>query len=234
MDVLKGWRGAGGREIRWDRQLLNCSTLYFSSAVSREALADTLKTTDVIQIKPVGNKFTGGTMKRNLLYFVGFMLMCGMIFCFGNQGVAEENKMNKSQTDDVQAADFTLRGLNGKDFRLSDYKGKIVLLNFMATWCPDCRASVPYLKKIYAQYNPQGLIMLSIDIEESEDKVLAFSKKYDLPYPILLDRQGTIARSYGVVGVPVKVLIDREGRIICWNCRSLDMQLEKQLEKKTK
>jgi peroxiredoxin len=161
------------------------------------------------------------------------MLMYCLVFCFGNQGYTQENQI-KSRMDDVYAADFTLRSLNGKDFRLSDYKGKVVLLNFMATWCPECRTSIPYLKAIYAQYNPQGLIMLSISVEEPEEKVAAFSKKNNLPYTTLLDREGTIARNYGVVGVPVKVLIDREGRIICWNCRSLDTQLEKQLEKKTK
>jgi len=172
-------------------------------------------------------------MKRRFQYLVCFLLICGII-SFGRPGAAQENPMNKDRTDNSYAADFTLRGLNGKDFRLNEYKGKVILLNFMATWCPDCRASVPYLKKIYARYNPQGLIMFNIDIEETEDKVTAFSKKYDLPFTTLLDRQGTIARSYGVVGVPVKVLIDREGRIICWNCRSLDMQLEKQLEGKGK
>jgi len=76
--------------------------------------------------------------------------------------------------------------------------------------------------------------MLNISVMESEEKVAAFSRKYDVPYPILLDKEGTISRNYGVVGVPVKVLIDREGRIIRWNCRSLDKLIEKQYEKNVK
>jgi peroxiredoxin len=173
-------------------------------------------------------------MKKKVGYFIGLILSCGMILCFSNQGSTQESQGIKASTDDVRAEDFTLRGLNGKDFRLSDYKGRIVLLNFMATWCPECRSSIPYLKKLYSKYSPQGLIMLNIYIEETEEKVAAFSKKYDLSNPALLDREGKVARNYGVVGVPVEVLIDREGRIICWNCRSMDKQIEKQLEGKAK
>lgn len=160
--------------------------------------------------------------------------MHGMIFCFANHGYTQENQINKGTTDDVLAADFTLRDIKGKNHRLSDYKGKIILLNFMATWCPECKTAASSLKAMYGRYNQKGLIMLNIDIMESEEKAAAFSRKYDVPYPTLLDKDGTIGKNYGVVGVPVKVLIDREGRIICWNCRSLDNLIEKQLEKNVK
>jgi len=92
-------------------------------------------------------------IKRNLKCLICFVLMHGMIICFANQGYTQENQINKGTTDDVFAADFTLKDTKGKNYRLSDYKGKIILLNFMATWCPECRTSTPYLKAIYSQHN---------------------------------------------------------------------------------
>jgi peroxiredoxin len=167
------------------------------------------------------------TIKRNLSYLICFLTVCYLIFCFAHQGSTQESKTFKSAKD-VFAADFILKDFTGKDYRLSDYKGKIILLNFMTTWCPGCRASVPYLKSIYTQFNRQGLIILNINVMESEGKVADFSQKIGLPYPTLMDREGVISRNYGVVGVPLKVLIDRKGRIICWNCRTLDKLLDKQ------
>lgn len=135
-----------------------------------------------------------------------------------------------AKADDAYAADFVLKDLNGKDVRLSDYKGRPIFLIFMTTWCRDCFASIPTLKAIYNRYHEKGLVMLSIDIQEPHAKVAAYAKKNSLPYPVLLDPEGTLSRKYGVGGVPVKALVDRTGRIICWNCRSLEEQIEKQFE----
>jgi len=104
----------------------------------------------------------------------------------------------------------------------------------MATWCPECRGTIPRLKEIYSLYNAKGLVLLFIDIMESKEKAAAFSRKYSLPFSTLLDEEGKVCRSYGVGGVPVKALIDRDGRIICWNCRSFDNLLAKQFEMKAR
>lgn len=154
-------------------------------------------------------------------------------FYLAGPGFAQENQTAIS-TKDVLAPDFTLKDFNGKDFRLSNYKGKIILLNFMTTWCPECKASISYLKSIHAKFNQRGLIILNINVMQSEEKVAAFSKKNDLPFPTLMDREGKISKNYGVVGVPVKVLIDREGRISCWNSNTMDKQIEEQFAGKGK
>lgn len=176
--------------------------------------------------------FFAGGMKREIgRYFACLIIIAGMtLFYPASESSAQKSPNVNVKTDEVYAADFTLKDLNGTNIRLSDFKGKMVLLNFMATWCPECLASIPYLKVIYAQYYKKGLIMININIQETEGKVAAYAKKHSLPYPIVLDQEGTIAKSYGVVGVPVKILIDRQGRIICWNCRSLDKLLEKNLQ----
>jgi peroxiredoxin len=142
----------------------------------------------------------------------------------------ESSAQSNANTEETYAADFVLKDLSGTNIRLSDFKGKMILLNFMATWCPECLASIPYLKAVHTEYYKKGLIMININIQETEGKVAAYAKKHNLPYPTVLDPDGTISKGYGVVGIPVKILIDRQGRIICWNCRSLDKLLEKNLK----
>jgi peroxiredoxin len=160
-----------------------------------------------------------------------FLVVAGVMFYLASASFAQVvSSGSDSKADDVYAADFVLKDLNGKDVKLSDYKGRTIFLNFMATWCKDCLASIPALKAIYSKYHEKGLVMISISIQETHGKVAAYSQKHKLPYPTLLDEDGTIGKKYGVGGVPVKILIDRNGRIICWNCRSLDNLLEKQFE----
>ncbi len=189
---------------------------------------------DTRRIWPVPRKkavFAGEMKRRVMRHFACFILISGMMFFFH---VCESSAQGTSsinvKADEDYASDFILQDLNGKNVRLNDYKGNIILLNFMTTWCPECLASIPKLKAIHAQYVEKGLIIMNINIQEAKGKVTAYSKKHSLPYPTLLDPEGTIAKSYGVIGVPVKVLIDRDGRIICWNCRSLDKLLESNLK----
>ncbi len=159
---------------------------------------------------------------------LSIMLACSLITLFLAGGNTQGDPILQAKADENLAADFVLKDLDGRDVRLSDYRGKTVLLYFMATWCPECREAIPRLKEIYALYKEKGLVVLSVDVLESKKKAEAFSKKYALPYPTLLDEDGRISRLYGVVGVPVKALIDRQGRIICWNCRSFEALLAKQ------
>ncbi|MBN2298170.1 MAG: TlpA family protein disulfide reductase [Deltaproteobacteria bacterium] len=135
----------------------------------------------------------------------------------------------RQQTIEVSAPDFSLKDLDGKTHILSDYAGKTVLLNFTTTWCPYCLKDIPNLKKMYSTYKDRGFVLLAIYIQESDRKVDSFRRKYDLPYSVLLDTDGRIAQSYGVRGVPTKVLIDKKGTILCRACRTLDVMLEKEM-----
>jgi len=156
-------------------------------------------------------------------------LVFSVVIFFSVPYIAQEQGSARANQDD-RALDFALKDLDGRNVNLSDYKGKTIVLYFMATWCPECRGAIPQLKEIYSLYNTKGLVFLMIDVMESKEKVAAFSRKYNIPYPILLDDEGKVYRSYGVGGVPVKALIDRDGRIICWNCRSFDNLLAKQFD----
>ncbi len=142
----------------------------------------------------------------------------------------EERTAAVAPTDETLAPDFVLKNLDGQDVRLTHYRGQAVVLIFGTTWCGYCRAEIPRFKEIHERYAPKGLVVLYIDIGESREKAAAFAEKYRLPYATLLDSEGRVAQDYGVAGVPTRVLIDCDGRIICWNCRSFDALLDRQFK----
>ncbi len=115
----------------------------------------------------------------------------------------------------IPAPDFTLERLDGGSVRLRDLRGKVVLLNFWATWCGPCREEMPLLAEIYRTYHPRGLEVLGVNLTSQDDlaEVRRFVAAFDLPFPILLDHNGRAERSYALVGVPTTVFIDREGII---------------------
>jgi peroxiredoxin len=134
--------------------------------------------------------------------------------------------MAKLETDDQsrQQADFTLTDLNGKSWMLKDMKGKVVLLNFWATWCPPCRKEMPDLETLYRRFGPQGLVILGIDDEEAE-KVKPFIAQQKITYPVLLDPGRKVNTLFGIEGIPKTFVYDRDGKIVA---QSIDMRTQKQ------
>ncbi len=119
-----------------------------------------------------------------------------------------------------QAPDFTLPDIDGRKFRLHDQQGKTTLIVFSTTWCSSCRSEIPYFKELYARLQPKGLVMVSIDILESRDKVSRFAAQYQLPYRTLLDETGQVAEAFGVRGVPSLAIIGPDGALACMPCRN--------------
>jgi peroxiredoxin len=112
------------------------------------------------------------------------------------------------------AHNFTLEAVDGDTVTLSEFRGeKSVLLVFGATWCPYCVTEIPEFKEVYNAYS-DGLELLSIDVQESHRKVASFVDKHSIPYKVLLDRDGEVARKYGVRGIPYQVFIDKSGSIL--------------------
>src|SRR5258707_15384714 len=109
------------------------------------------------------------------------------------------------------APDFTLTGTDGKAYRLKDYQGKLVVLNFWATWCAPCRLETPLLQKTYARLQNAGLVIVGIDQAEDVAPVNSFVKEFSLTYPILLDSDLTTTQAYGVVGLPTSFFLDSKG-----------------------
>ena len=117
----------------------------------------------------------------------------------------------KSVAAHQPAPNFTLLDLNGKSVSLSDYKGKVVLIDFWATWCPPCRESIPGMEKIHKTYVNQGLVLLGVSVDSGEwDSVKTFQRDKKFTYMVL---QGTedVASQYSVRTIPMMVLVDKAG-----------------------
>lgn len=127
------------------------------------------------------------------------------------------------------APDFTLKDLQGKTFRMSAQRGKPVLIFFGTTWCPGCRAEIPRYKKVYADFAPRGLEVIYINIMEPAKKVARFAQAQALPFRTLLDEDGSVGGAYNVVGVPMIMLVDKEGRVIKVGHSSAEMPLDRVL-----
>ncbi|MEE9911762.1 MAG: TlpA family protein disulfide reductase [Deltaproteobacteria bacterium] len=198
----------------------------------RRKISDTGGTAPAFTQAPVNDD---RDMRRKKRYGLACLILASVMITIHAASVSSaQTAAGDVKADDVYATDFVFKDLSGKDVKLSEFKGRPVFLIFMTTWCRDCFASISSLKAIYKKYHEKGLVMLSINIQEPQAKVAAYVQKNGLPYPMLLDPDGSASRRFGVGGVPVKALIDRKGRIICWNCRSLEELLENQFEMRAK
>ncbi len=111
------------------------------------------------------------------------------------------------------APSFQLNNLDGKSVSLSDLRGKPILLNFWATWCPPCRLEMPYLQQIYDSWSAKGLVLLEIDIGESSAIIEKFLADNNLSLPVLLDIDKKVALTYGIAAIPTTFFIDKNGVI---------------------
>jgi peroxiredoxin len=136
--------------------------------------------------------------------------------------------MSKLEADDAkrQAIDFTLYDLQGKQWSLRDLHGKVVLVNFWATWCPPCRKEMPDLQALYDKYKDQGFVVLSISDEDAA-KVAPFIAERKITYPVLLDPGRKVNDAFIVDGIPKSFVYDREGRLVA---QSIDMRTRSQFQ----
>jgi len=135
-------------------------------------------------------------------------LLAGFLLVMGLGGRPSEES---SATAGLRAPDFSLRDLSGKTFKLSEHLGKPVVIFFGTTWCPACRAEMPYFKDLYHNYSARGLTFVYIDINESPSRVARFARENSFPYIVLTDTDGAVAQDYNIVGVPTMILLDKKG-----------------------
>lgn len=110
--------------------------------------------------------------------------------------------------------DWSLTRLDGSSSRLSDYSGKVRLLNFWASWCGTCREEMPDLVDLNSKLSSQPFTVLSINYGESKDAAQSFATSYGANFPIFLDQDKKVASSYGVTTIPASVLLDKSGKIV--------------------
>jgi len=124
-----------------------------------------------------------------------------------------------------QKADFTLKDLQGKEWTLSQLRGKVVLVNFWATWCAPCRKEMPDLNALYAKFKEKGLVILAIS-DENPAKVQPFIAEHNYSFPILLDPGDKVTKLMAVEGIPRSFVYDREGKLVA---QAIDMRTRGQL-----
>lgn len=109
------------------------------------------------------------------------------------------------------APDFALRSMKGPSMRLSEHLGEVVVINFWATWCGPCRQEMPLLDELYGKYQRAGLILLSVNIDETAEPAIEMAQTLKVSYPVLFDTRKEVSRAYDVSAMPVTVLVDRAG-----------------------
>ncbi|MDR2588878.1 MAG: TlpA family protein disulfide reductase [Spirochaetales bacterium] len=116
----------------------------------------------------------------------------------------------------VSAKDFSLPLLGGGNRSLSSLKGKIVLLNFWATWCPPCREEMPSMETLYNKFKNEGLefLTVTVDSKDAEEEVKAFMRSLRLSFPVALDPPGKVFALYNVRSIPTTYIVDRNGNIV--------------------
>jgi len=114
-----------------------------------------------------------------------------------------------------QAPAFSLKDKDGKTYSLESLKGKIIVLNFWATWCPPCRAEIPDFKKVYSEYRDKGVEILGVSLDHKGWGVIKpFLEQWEINYPVVLGGAG-IARDYGNVrSIPTTFIIDKNGKVV--------------------
>jgi peroxiredoxin len=136
--------------------------------------------------------------------------------------------MGKLEANDAvrQQADFTLTDLQGKSWNLKDLRGKVVLVNFWATWCPPCRKEMPDLEALYRRFKDkdQGFVVLAISDEDAA-KVTPFLAERNITYPVLLDPGRKVSEQFVVAGIPKSFVYDRSGKLVA---QSIDMRTQRQ------
>lgn len=120
----------------------------------------------------------------------------------------------KKPREFVNAPEFTLRTIGDEEISLSSLRGKVVLLDFWATWCGPCRESIPHLAQLHREYQNKGFVLIgmSMDKQVSGDTMRHFIKSMDIPYPIIITPE-KVANQYGVTALPTTVFIDKKGRL---------------------
>jgi len=120
--------------------------------------------------------------------------------------------------------EFTLKDLSGKTWTFAELRGKVVLVNFWATWCPPCRKEMPDLETLYGRFGSKGLVVLGISDEEAA-KVEPFIREHKVSFPVLLDPGRKVNEMFVVEGIPKSFVYDREGKLVA---QSIDMRTQKQ------
>jgi thiol-disulfide isomerase/thioredoxin len=183
--------------------------------------------------------------KKSFIGMLGILLAAVLLLCScsAKKENGAETNMSKAFTEagvpllkqTVSPRDFSLplllpsqkRDEQGEIQKLSDLKGKVVFLNFWATWCGPCRAEMPSMEALYSRYREKGFEILAVNSMERQPEVLAFKEENNFSFPIVLDGDGKVNSAYGIQAIPTTFLLDKEGKIVLRLVGSIDWDTPK-------
>lgn len=172
--------------------------------------------------KPINYARDGGINARELLYGAGGLLagLLVLLAVWYYSGAGDTQGPTVTEVQPYQAPPFTLMDLDGRQVSLDQYRGKVVLLNFWATWCEPCKAETPALEAAYRKLEGEGFVILGVDLYNAErnqrrglEDVRRFAQAYGVSYPVLLDEAGDVGGAYAIAPIPTSYMIDREGKV---------------------
>jgi peroxiredoxin len=199
-------------------------TLFFAVYYGAQFVSETLRADGLIFLFFIVLSFylytVGAFQPKKTLISI---LVTALFFAVLTNGPFSDEKNNQAAVVSLasglkpgnQATDFKLQSLDGKTIMLSDLKGKVVLLNFWATWCTPCRAEMPEMVRFYNEHSSEKMEILAVNLTDSDTvyDVKKFAGQYKLPFPVLLDSAGTTGNIYKTVTIPTTFVIDAKGTI---------------------
>ncbi|MER2090571.1 MAG: thiol-disulfide oxidoreductase ResA, partial [Sporosarcina sp.] len=150
--------------------------------------------------------------KRFIIRLIVLLVLAGAVVFSIYTNVTKEKQEVLKPGD--SAPNFELVDLDGKNHKLSDYKGQGVFLNFWGTWCAPCKKEMPAMGRQYEVYKNQGVQVLAINIAESDLKVRTFAGQYGMTFPTVIDKYKSVMQAYNVVPLPTTMLINSDGKIV--------------------
>lgn len=144
-------------------------------------------------------------LARFLLRLARPLALATLALCGGAAGAAV--------TPSAGAPDFTLPSIGGPNLRLQEQRGRVVMINFWATWCGPCREEMPHLGRLYDKYRASGFVVLGVNIDDDPRKAADLATQLGMRFPVLLDTDKKVSRLYDLGTMPSTVLVDRDGRV---------------------
>lgn len=163
-------------------------------------------------------------LRKNLVLLGVVLAMVASMAACGEQNMKEMPRKAK-------APGYELLDMDGVKHTLDELKGKPVILNFWATWCPPCRAELPSMNRAWAKLKDDGIAMVAINVGEDEDTIFSFMADYPIDFTVLLDASGDIINRWPVKGLPTTYVIDAQGRVVYQAIGGREWDDERLLEK---
>ena len=134
------------------------------------------------------------------------LLIPVLLFVFGTNAYAAQVLSGK-------ATDFTLKSRDGKNIKLSELRGQVVMINFWASWCGPCRQEMPLLEALHKKYSALGFTLLGVNVEQDSSKANAYLRDISVSFPILFDTKNSVSKAYKISAMPSTVMVDRDGNL---------------------